>query len=199
MFSLRKGFAQIMKKPLFIIVFISIISIGVILMFKSCFENGYLYVGVWYSTPEEALKQESENTIDTDLSLTVKKLLIKQEIEDNIIMVFVSKNDTLVTTTFVTNEDGEYALHAWTEEENLDDPTEFVATGKKDQLLLIPYQHSGNTISGWCYSTVNPTINGKSPTTVETFEFEFQGEMRSLKFWLIDGISESENVVIDFQ
>lgn len=161
--------------------------------------NGFLYFGdVWFDTPEEALQCDADTTIDQELTLSIKDLVDTRNISDIANMTFVSENDTLVTVTFVTNKDGMYSVYGYTEEVFIDSPTEFVATGDKDQFILFPYKIYDGTIYGWCYSNVLPIVNGIKPLA-QTFEFEIQGKVWTLNYWWIDNFSASENISIDYE
>lgn len=149
-------------------ILLSIILIISIFCFNSCslFEDGYLYVGDgWQDTPEKALELEADNTAETEQMLTIASLLDTRHIDDIAIMTFVSKGDTLVTATFVTNEEGQYHYHGCTEEVSLENPTSFVLNGNDEQFILFPYQQYNPKVFGWSYSTQRSTtlkllING---------------------------------------
>ena len=184
-----------MKKIILAITLIISIS-----CFSSCslFEDGYLYVGDgWQDSPEKALAIAADETIETDQMLTVESLLDTRYIDDIAIMTFVSKGDTLVIVTFVTNENGQYHYHGCTEETLLDDPTAFVLNGDSEQFILFPYQHYNTKVFGWSYSSASFTVNGKNPDK-KTYTFTCQGKEWSLDFWWIDDVSSNTEVTIDF-
>ena len=65
--------------------------------------NDYLYGGdVWQDTPEKALMQQANLTVDSKQTLTPETLLDTRYIDDIVIMTCVSKGDTLVNVTFIT-------------------------------------------------------------------------------------------------
>lgn len=185
------------KKSLFISIII--ILIIVIVMGVTILSNGgYWFIGnVWYDTPEVALQYESDKNLESQKTLTIKKIINKHEIDDITIITFVSQNDTLVMVTFVTNKDGLYSVYGYTEEMFLDTPTEFVVTGDEKQFVLFPYNTYNNTIYGWCYSNITPMVNKMVPI-VQTYDFEFQGEKWSLNFWYFNESHETTNNIIDF-
>ena len=184
-----------MKKIILAITLIISIS-----CFSSCslFEDGYLYVGDgWQDSPEKALAIAADDTTETEQALTIEYLLETRYIDDIAIMTFVSKGDTLVTATFVTNENGQYHYHGHTDEVALRDPTGFVLNGDSEQFILFPYQHYNTKVFGWCYSSASFTVNGKNPDK-KTYTFTCQGEKWSLDFWWIDDVSSNTEVTIDF-
>ena len=85
--------------------------------------------------------------------LTVVYLLDTRDIDDIVIMTFVSKGDTLVTATFVTNEKGQYHYmdaqrkHCWMIQRNL-------------YLMAITnnlyYFHINNTIPRFSVGVIQP-------------------------------------------
>ncbi len=171
-----------------------------ILCFSSCslFEDGYLYVGDgWQDTPEKALTQAADDTMETEQMLTVVHLLDTRYIDDIAIMTFVSKGDTLVTATFVTNEKGQYHYHGCTEETLLNDPTEFVLNGNNEQFILFPYQQHNSTVFGWSYSTSLFTVNGRIPNK-ETHTFTCQDKEWSLDFWWLDDVPSNTEISIEY-
>ena len=171
-----------------------------ILCFSSCslFEDGYLYVGDgWQDTPEKALAMAADDTAEMEQALTIEYLLETRYIDNIAIMTFVSKSDTLVTATFVTNENGQYHYHGHTDEVALRDPTEFVLNGDSEQFILFPYQHYNTKVFGWSYSSASFTVNGKNPDK-KTYTFTCQGKEWSLDFWWIDNVSSNTEVTIDF-
>ncbi len=171
-----------------------------ILCFSSCslFEDGYLYVGDgWQDTPEKALAQAADDTLETEQMLTVVHLLDTRYIDDIAIMTFVSKGDTFVTATFVTNEKGQYHYHGCTEEALLDDPTEFVLNGNTEQFILFPYQQHNSTVFGWSYATALFTVNGRIPNK-ETHTFTCQDKEWSLDFWWFDDVPSNTEISIEY-
>ena len=183
-----------MKKISIILLLVSILCLN------SCglFEDGYLYVGDgWQDTPEKALAQAADDTIESEQMLTVVHLLDTRYIDDIAIMTFVSKGDTLVTATFVTNEKGGYHYYGHTEEVVLNDPTEFVLNGDSEQFILFPYQHYNTNVFGWSYSSASFTVNGRNPDK-KTYTFTCQGKEWSLDFWWIDGVSSNMEVTIEY-
>ena len=184
------------KKVLLIIALILtafVISILVVLL-----TNDYLFIGnVWYDTPEKALLQEADNTIDSEQSLTIAHLLETRDINDITIMTFVSISDTLVTVTFVKNEKDQYSVYGYTEEVFLDQPTEFLLNGDPNQFILFPYHKYDDTVFGWCYTDIAFTVNEMIPMK-KTFEFTCQGKKQSIDFWWIDSIATDLNIQIEY-
>ena len=177
-----------------IILITIVISIGIVIVSI----NDYGFAGdVWQDTPEEALLYEADKDIESKETLSIKTLLSRTEIDDITIMTFVSQIDTLITVTFVTNEDGLYSVYGYTEEVSLISPSEFVVTGDPAQFVLFPYRTYHDTIYGWCYSTVIPSVNGTTPV-LESYEFEFQGNKWTLSYWYISDIDDTNNVNVSF-
>ncbi len=183
-----------MKKLSIILLLVSILCLN------SCglFEDGYLYAGDgWQDTPEKALAQAADGTTETEQVLTIAYLLETRYIDDIAIMTFVSKGDTLVTATFVTNEKGQYHYHGSTEEVILSEPTEFVLNGESEQFILFPYQHYNTKVFGWSYSSASFTVNGRNPNR-KTHTFTCQGKEWSLDFWWIDDVSSEVEMTIEY-
>ena len=183
-----------MKKLSIIFLLVSILCLN------SCglFEDGYLYVGDgWQDTPEKAWAMAADDTIETEQMLTVESLLDTRYIDDIAIMTFVSKGDTLVTATFVTNEKRQYHYHGCTEETLLDDPTEFVLNGNTEQFILFPYQQHNSTVFGWCYSSASFTVNGKTPSK-ESHSFTCQEKEWTLDYWWVDDIPSNTEISIEY-
>lgn len=171
-----------------------------ILCFSSCslVEDGYLYVDDgWQDTPEKALAQAADDTIETEQMLTVVYLLDTRYIDDIAIMTFVSKGDTIVTATFVTNEKGQYNYHGCTEEELLSEPTEFVLNGDPKQFILFPYQQYNSEVFGWCYSSASFTVNGITPSK-QAHSFTCQGKEWTLDYWWVDDIPSNTEISIEY-
>lgn len=187
-----------MKKSLLtIIIVFAVFAISIGCIYLS--DQEYLYFGkAWHDTPEEALAQKADQTAETLRTLTVKELLHKKEIDDIVVMAFVSQDDTLVTVSVVTNNEGLYCVSGYTVESFLDSPSEFVVTGDKEQFVLFPYKTHNDIIYGWCYSGLTPVVNGLIPA-METYEFECQGKVRTLNYWWIRGFSDDTNVEVWFQ
>ena len=129
--------------------------------------------------------------------LTVVTLLETRYIDDIAIMTFVSKGDTLVTATFVTNKKGQYHFQGCTEEVLLNDPTEFVLNGDSEQFILFPYKQYNSKVFGWSYSTASFTVNGITPNK-ETYVFSCQNKDWSLDFWWIDDVASDAEVLIEY-
>ena len=177
-----------------IIPVVIIVSAILITVLTSC----YFYTGeVWYETLDEALMHEADRDTESKRILSVKTLLCITRIDDVTIMTFVSQNDTLVRVSFVSNEDGLYCVSGYTEEVSLSSPSEFVVTGESNQFILFPYSTYNDTVYGWCYSNVTPSVNGLEPS-IETYEFECQGTKWSLRLWHIDDIDNTDDVNATF-
>lgn len=183
-----------MKKTIILLV---LLLSAFCLLSCSFFEDGYLYIGGWQDTPEKALATEADQTSETEHMLTVDHLIDTKYIDDIAIMTFVSKGDTLVTATFVTNKKGQYHYHGSTEETLLDDPTEFVLNGDSEQFILFPYDQYNSKVFGWSYSTASFTVNGKTPSK-ETHTFTCQGKEWSLDFWWLDNVLSDTEVSIEY-
>ena len=79
------------------------------------------YVGNgWQDTPEKALAIAADSNLDTLQRLTPINLLDKFHINERTYMLFVSKGDTLVQASFVTNKEGQYHYEGDTEEIAID-------------------------------------------------------------------------------
>lgn len=178
----------LMKKSVLITIIvlsIVVIIVGAVIV-GLVIKDGFLHIGdVWQNTPEEALSQRADQTIDTLQTLTIKTLIQKRTIDDITVMAFISNADTLVTVTFITNDNGQYSVYGYTEECDLDNPTEFVLNGKQDQSILFPYKEHNTTVYGWSYSNTSFSVGGVLPST-ETYKFECQGKEYSLSYWWID-------------
>ena len=179
-------------------IIIILVVIIVLVALASALKNGYLYIGdVWWETLDEALMHEADKDLESKRILSVKILLNTIEIDDVTIMTFVSQDDTLVRVSFVTNEDGLYCVYGYTEEVFLSSPSEFVVTGESNQFILRPYSTYNDTVYGWCYSNVIPSVNGLEPS-LETYEFECQGTKWTLQFWHMDDIDNTDDVTVTF-
>ncbi len=157
-------------------------------------DGGYAYYGdVWEDTPEKALQKASDRDLETLQILTPKIIFEKTTLDDIVLMMFLSKNDSLVIVTFVTNEKEQYSVYGWTEECDLDHPSEFLMDGNSDQFILFPYTKYNNTVVGWCYSTARFTVNGVSPER-KTFVFDVQGTTYSIDFWTVESLDDSISI-----
>lgn len=167
-------------------------------MIKTLLNNGYAYYGdVWASSPETALQKAADQDSQTMGTLTPKITFKQTVIDDILLMTFLSEADTLVTVTFVSNEDGQYSVSGWTEEYDLAHPTEFLLNGDPDQFILFPYQEHSNTILGWCYSSARFTVDGITPTR-ETFSFSVQGKTYSVDCWMIEERTSDGDIAIEY-
>ena len=176
------------KKSLIVVSVVALIFIAIIAFFviKRLLTDGFAYYGdVWASSPEIALQKAAEQDSQTVETLTPQITFNQTAIDNVLLMTFLSEANTLVTVTFVSNEDGQYSVSGWTEECDLDHPTEFLLNGDLDQFILFPYQEYGTTVLGWCYSSARFTVNGIAPTR-ETFSFSVQGETYSVDYWMIE-------------
>ena len=173
-----------MKKAFSFLILLALIVVSM----NSC------YVGdVWQDTPEKALSHSETE----DPAYTIKTMLKTIEIDDIVDMTFVNEADTLTSVSFVTNDKGQYCVSGSSEEILLSDPDTFVVNGDPDQFILFPYGSYHNTIYGWCYENVVPSVNGLTPQ-MEAYTFECQGELWTLKFWIIDGIDNTDNAEVTF-
>ena len=160
--------------------------------------NGYAFYGdVWALSPEKALKKAAEQDHETMQTLTPKIMLKHSNFDDIVVMTFLSKNDTLVTVTFVSNEDNLYSVSGWTEEWDLDNPSEFLINGDPNQFILFPYQKHNNVVYGWCYTNAQFSVNGISPAR-ETFSFDVGEKTYSIDFWMVDEYISDEDISIQY-
>ena len=188
------------KKSLIVVSIISIllISIMVFTVIKDLLNKGYAYYGDgWQYSPEEALKIAADQDLETMQTLTPQIIFKTTTFDDIVLMTFLSKGDTLVSVTFVSNEKGQYHVRGWTEEYDLAHPSEFLIDGDPDQFILFPYKKHDNVVLGWCYSTARFTVNGISPER-ETFHFDAGGKAYSIDFWMIDEYVSNEDVSIQY-
>lgn len=182
-----------------------IIVVGVGIVVYDLMTSGYAHYGTWYDTPEEALKHEEPNFDETPGMFTPKLILKTVHFSEYADMTYISEDDTLVSVTFVINDEGEYSVYGYSEEVYLDSPSYFLMNGNPEQFdfdcaeeyILFPYSQEDNTVYGWCYSGYAFTVNGKTPTK-ESFEFECQGKAWSIDYWQVDGISEDSDVYIEY-
>ena len=190
-----------MKKKILIVVSITAILLIAIIVFSvinTLLNDGYAFCGdVWESSPERALQKAAEQDSETMQTLIPKIIFEKATLDDILVMTFLSENDTLVTVTFVSNENDLYSVYGWTEEADLDNPSEFVINGHQDQFILFPYQKHNNIVFGWCYTTAQFTVNGSSPIR-KTFSFDVQGKTYSIDFWTVNGNILDDNISIDY-
>lgn len=195
----RKGF-HVMKKARIIISILAILFVvlAVCVVLKDLWNDGWAYYGdVWQSSPEKALQQAADRDSETMQTLTPKIRFKELAIDDIIVMTFLSQNDTLVTVTLVSNEKNQYSVYGWTEEYDLDHPSNFLIDGDADQFILFPYEKYHNIVLGWCYSTAQFTVNGISPER-ETFTFDLQGKTYSIDFWTVNGQFSDDGISIEY-
>lgn len=193
------------KKVLFSIIVLAVIIIIGIKIVVDLSNNGYSHSGdVWQDTPEKALAKAADLTTETLQILTPKTIIHTVYIEDIVEMAFVSVGDTLVTVTFVTNENGQYSVWGYTEEVWLDSPSMFLLNGDSeqfdfdsDQFIMFPYNNYKTTFWGWCYSGHTFTVNGITPAK-ETYVFDCQGKTWSIDYWRIDNISPESDIQIEY-
>lgn len=188
------------KKLLIVVSIVAILLIAIIVfsVIKTLLNDGYAYSGnVWESSPERALEKAAEQDSETMQTLTPQIIFDKTTLDDIVLMTFLSENDTLVTVTFVSNENDYYSVYGWTEEYDLAQPSEFLLDGSPNQFILFPYQKHNNVVFGWCYSTAQFTVNGISPTR-KTFNFDLHGTMYSIDFWTVDGQISDDNIFIEY-
>ena len=189
-----------MKKSLIVVSVVATLFLAIIVFFviKTLLSNGYAYYGdVWASSPEIALQKAAEQDSQTMETLTPQITFKKTVIDDILLMTFLSESDTLVTVTFVSNEDGQYSVSGWTEEYDLDHPTEFLLNGDPNQFILFPYQEHSNTVLGWCYSSARFTVDGITPTR-ETFSFSVEGKTYSVDCWIIEEHLSDGDIAIEY-
>ncbi len=189
-----------MKKVRIIVLVAAILFIAIIVfsVIKTLLNDGYAYYGdVWEPSPERALQKAAEQDSETMQALTPQIIFEKTTLDDIVLMTFLSKNDTLVTVTFISNENEKYSVSGWTEEYDLDQPSEFLIDGNPNQFILFPYQRHNNIVFGWCYSTAQFTVNGISPTR-KTFSFDLQGKTYSIDFWTVNGNSSNDDIFIEY-
>ena len=193
------------KKVLLSIVVFGIITIIGIKVVWDLSDKGFAhYGGAWQDSPERALLQEADNTIDSEQTLTIAHLLDTRDIEDITIMTFVSRGDTLVTVTFIKNEKGQYSVYGYTEEPCLTSPSMFLLNGDPEQLnfdskefILFPYNQRKTTVWGWSCTNRSFTVNGITPSK-ETYVFDCQGKTWSIDFWSIEGVTSEADVQIEY-
>ena len=194
-----------MKKKVLIILVACLIVISIATIILNLINDGYSISGsFWQDTIEKALMKQADLTNETLEQLTPKTILNTVYIDDIVDMTFVSKRDTLVTVSFVTNKKGQYSVHGYTEELCLDSPAMFLMNGDPkqfdidaDESILFPCNQYNSTVYGWCYSGYTFTVNGKEPTK-ETFVFECQGKIWSLDYWQIDNIPKDSEIYIEY-
>ena len=194
-----------MTKKVFIIIVVFLIIIKGVKVVYDLYDKGYSHSGdVWQDTPEKALMQRADSTLETLQTLTPKTMLNTNYIDDIVKMAFVSVGDTLVTVTFVTNEKGQYSVLGYTEEVCLDSPAMFLMNGDPEQLnidsdqsIMFPYNKYNTTVWGWCYTGYSFTVNGITPTK-ETYIFDCQGKTWSIDYWQIDNFPVETDVLIEY-
>ena len=180
-----------MKKLVLTLLFVAIV---LILCSCSLLEDGYLYFGDgWQDTPQLALKKEAESsTIDEERVLTVDYLLDTFYMDDMAFMLYVSANETLVSAYFVKNDEGQYHFHAYGEDYLLANPT----FSERESFAAASYSQNGTRTYGYKYSVTQIKVNGAEPKT-KTYTFTYEGIEYSIDYWWIDGIDESEEIIIE--
>ena len=155
------------------------------------------YVGNgWQDTPEKALAKEADMNLDTLQRLTPINLLDKFQINERTYMLFVSKGDTLVQASFVTNNEGQYHYEGDTEEIAIDDPDTMILNGDSEQFILFNYFKDETHVWGYKFSSVDITVNGIVPQ-IKSYTFICDGKEWSVDRWCLD--VTDENVEIDIQ
>ena len=155
------------------------------------------YVGNgWQDTPEKALAIEADSNLDTLQRLTPINLLDKFQINERTYMLFVSKGDTLVQASFVTNKEGQYHYEGDTEEIAIDDPDTMILNGDSEQFILFNYFQDETHVWGYKFSSVDITVNGIVPQ-IKSYTFTCDGKEWSVDRWCLD--VTDENVEIDIQ
>ncbi len=195
-----------MNKKTLVAIVACVIIIGIGIVVYDLFTKGYAHYGdVWQDTPEEALKQQTPKFDESPGLFTPKQILKTVYFEELADMTYISADDTLVSVSFVINEDGKYSVFGYSEEAFLDSPSYFLMNGDPKQLdfdcaeeyILSACSQEDDTVFGWCYSGYTFTVNGKTPTK-ETFVFDCQGKSWSIDYWQVEGISEDSDVEIEY-
>lgn len=152
--------------------------------------DGYVYYGGWEDTPIEALKAEKDSNALENGEYDVEKLLDTYYFEDEAILLYVSKADTLVRASFVQNEDDEWHFHGYSEEDDLSVPDSFVLNGDFEQQLFDPYTHleQEQKVFGWKLTSA-PAIKiaGKEANT-KTYRFKLNGKEWSIDYFYADNV-----------
>lgn len=183
-----------------LVIIIAVIGVGIAKVVADLLNDGYAYYGDgWQDTPEKALAVAADGTIDDEMRLTVKNLLDIQYIDDIVTMTFVSKGDTLVTATLVTNEKGQYHFHASSQEENLDSPVTFVLNGDVEQWILSSYFQYNTKVYGWKYSTAPSVLVNGNKTNTKTYTFNCQGKEWSIDYWWVDLPEQYDEIEITYE
>ena len=170
-----------MKKAFFLVVLLLVAFV-----FSSC--EGYLYIGDgWQDTPQKALTIEAEDDPFIGETLTVSTLLDTWYIDDMAFMLFVSEDDSLVETQFVTNNKGKYHYQGC----SYGAPDSFVSCEDGEHSLADMCVQYGTVVYGYKYSTESITVNGKAPET-KTYTFSCQGQEWSIDRWWIDNKENAE-------
>lgn len=169
-----------------------IIIVSTVLLLASCYATDG-----WADTPENALGNAANATLDDQRKLTPATVLDKFLVDGELFMLFVSEGDTLVQANMLINEDGQYHHVADTEEVSLENPDTMVLNGDKNQRILFSFFSDGAYVWGYKYSSVNITVNGMTPDT-KSYKFECGGKEWSIDRWWVNIPNEDAEVVIDY-
>ena len=154
------------------------------------------YVGNgWQDTPEKALAIAADSNLDTLQRLTPINLLDKFHINERTYMLFVSKGDTLVQASFVTNKEGQYHYEGDTEEIAIDDPDTMILNGDSEQIILFDYFKDETLVWGYKYSSVDITVNGIVPQ-IKTYTFTSDDREWSIDRWCLNIADENVEIYI---
>lgn len=87
-------------------------ALAVCVVAKDLLSGGRAYYGdAWQPTPEKALQQAADRDSESMQTLTPKIRFKEIAIDDIVVMTFLSKNDTLVTVTIVSNEKDQMMIY----------------------------------------------------------------------------------------
>ncbi len=156
------------------------------------------YIGDgWQDTPEKALKIAADATLDDQRRLTSKNVIDKFNIDDEVYMLFVSEEDTLVQAHFVTNEKGFYHYSGDTEEVSLVAPDTMILNGDSEQFILFNYFSDETYVWGYKYSNVEIVVNGAIPQS-KTYTFACDGKEWSIDRWWIEIADANTEINIEY-
>jgi len=179
------------KKVLIVIaVIVGLIVFGVVKLISDLNSDGYVYYGGWEDTPIEALKAEKDSNGLSNGEYDVAELLDTYYFEDEAVLLYVSKADTLVRASFVQNEDGEWHFHGYSEEEDLSTPCYFILDGDLEQQIYDGYTHleEEQKVFGWKLTSASPIkINGEYANT-KTYKFQLKGKEWSIDYFYADNV-----------
>jgi len=154
------------------------------------------YVGNgWQDTPEKALAIEADMNLENLERLTPINLLDKFQMNEKPYMLFVSKGDTLVQASFVTNKEGQYHYESDTEEIAIGDPDTMILNGDSEQIILFDYFKDETHVWGYKYSSVDITVNGIVPQ-IKTYTFTSDDREWSIDRWCLNIADENVEIYI---